>query len=193
MQADLERLPYWQEASGIVRDTCRVPAEIAMLSPVLTFFALILGLLMQFGATQSMLAPFRRMLGKLVLDAEGNVIGMVGVSVPVVPHCDGKAPDLPAAPAPEIAPRQAGAQRQPRDRITRTLFPGAPEAAAPARDGTLRRWPPWPPPWPPPWLPPWPPPWLPGRRSAQPLTQTIKHPQIAAPAPQSHAHFVTIS
>jgi hypothetical protein len=110
MQPELERLPYWHEASGIVREACRVPAEITVLSPVLTFFALILGLLMQLGATQSMLGPFRRMLGKLVLDAEGQVIGMAGMAVP---PCAANLEDGAVIPACADPPR-AGPARQTR-------------------------------------------------------------------------------
>jgi hypothetical protein len=144
MQADLERLPYWREASGIVREACRVPAEIAILSPVLTFFALILGLLMQLGATPSMLGPFRRMLGKLVLDAKGNVIGMAGVIVSGTAETtdklrDANPPAEPAIATPVVPARPTQGQpfhREPsRPRVTAPRAAWSARVAAAARDG----------------------------------------------------------
>jgi hypothetical protein len=96
MQPELEALPFWHEASTIVRESCRVPAEIIVLPPVLTFFALILGLFMQIGVAGLVLDPFRRMLGRFVLDAQGNVIGM-GVAPAPAPPCAADTPDAPAA------------------------------------------------------------------------------------------------
>jgi hypothetical protein len=74
---ELERLPYWQEASAVIRESCRVGADALFRSPVLVLFTLLLVILMQVRVSGLVLGSYRQMLGNLVFDADGRFVGTV--------------------------------------------------------------------------------------------------------------------
>jgi hypothetical protein len=72
LEREFEELPHWHRASGMVREACRVPTEMAFLSTLLTVLALILALLMHLEVPEAVIEAFRQMLADLPLDADGN-------------------------------------------------------------------------------------------------------------------------
>jgi hypothetical protein len=93
----MEQYPNWLRASGVVRESCRISTGVAVLPAVPFFFSLILMLMLDLGLPALVLECYRRMLARLPLDAEGNVIGAAGAVGEVEPACTPGAAEMPSA------------------------------------------------------------------------------------------------
>jgi hypothetical protein len=140
-QAELEQLRHWPEASAVVREACRIRAEVEILPPLLTFFTLILALLMSLKVAKPMVASFRRMLADLTFDADGNLVAMNGASAPLCtagPRSGTQAWRSPALAGRALDTGAIPLASQPRGRRPRFAPFAAHRPAGAARDGPPR-------------------------------------------------------